>query len=373
MLLFFISLQYEQASPERTTLLIVLFTLFLGWGLIRARLGSFFWLFYIDAILLLLLDYQSRFVVNYFIHSIYFLVIIEAGLVIRRKYLNRTIIPIIIMALSKYIYLLYYQINARSLSEALFHLFALLFMLSLFHYVQLQKEAQAKHELLYKELLSTHRQLKSYMEEAEQVTVLRERNRIGREIHDSVGHELTALIMQLEMSLLSMKHSKSLAEVEALVLKARDTARSCLSETRNAIYTLNDEHVQFLEAIKTLVHKLKYDQRFVAELSIDSKVEELNFSEEENKTLYRVIQEALTNAMRHSATKEASISIQLDQRGCLVFIIKNSVVKNHWKDGFGISNMKARLDSLGGSISVMIQDGEFITRGELPLARRIKE
>ncbi len=366
-LLFYISLQYEQASPERMNLLLVIFIIFVSWGLIRTRIGSFFWLFYIDAALLLLLDYQSRFAVNYFIHSLYFLLIIEAGLLIKRKYLNRTIVPIIVIALSKYLYFLFYQFNARSLSEALFHLFALLFILSLFHYVQLQKEERNKNELLYKELLHTHRQLKKYSEEAQQVNVLKERNRIGREIHDSVGHELTALLMQLEMSLLTLKNKDNVDKVEKLLVNARETAKNCLKETRNAVHELKEEQTNLLEEITNLVTKIQQDHGILVHFMIAEEAKQLKFTEEECATFYRVIQEGLTNAMRHSATKDISVSINVDENDHFIFTIENKVSNENLKEGFGISSMRERLEGLGGSLQIDISGGSFFTKGNAPL------
>ncbi len=368
-LLFYMSLQYEQASPERSTTLIILFTIYLSWGGIRTRMSTSFWLFFIDGLLLLLLDYQSRFVVNYFIHSLYFLLIIEAGLVLKRNYLNLTIIPIIFVALSKYIYLLYFQLNARSLSETFFHLFALLFVLSLFHYLQLQKEEQAKNELLYKELLATHRQLKRYMKEAEKMTLIEERNRIGREMHDSVGHELTALLMLLEISLLKIKEKNTVKDIEVLLQKAKETAKSCLAATRNAVYAMKDDNQSFLEATKSLVEKLKHDHLLKVNVKLDPNLEELQLTEEQNINLYRIFQEALTNVMRHGATKQVSISIQQSEKECLIFQIDNRIVSDDWQVGFGIANMQDRLERLGGTLKVVVKDCLFILKGELPLTR----
>ena len=66
-------------------------------------------------------------------------------------------------------------------------------------FAQYNKEERERKDILYKELLDAHKKLKQYADEVNRLSVVDERNRIARDIHDTLGHNMTALIMQLQM------------------------------------------------------------------------------------------------------------------------------------------------------------------------------
>ena len=86
LIIFGFALSFEGASPERTTLLVLLFAAFVAWGFVRPRLkkGGALW-YAIDAALIFLLEYQSKYLVNYFFHILYISAIVEAGMSLDRK------------------------------------------------------------------------------------------------------------------------------------------------------------------------------------------------------------------------------------------------------------------------------------------------
>ena len=367
LILFFISLYYEQAASERFLVLSIIFIAYLCWGIARSYMGKYFWLFYVDAIFLLFLDYQSRFVVNYFIHSLYFLLIVEAGLVLNRKEINRTVLPVIVAALSKFIYLLYYDLNARTLSETLFHLLVFLFLLLIFQYLLLQKDERLKNKLLYDELLHTHRKLKQAMKKAEEVSLLKERNRIARDMHDSVGHELTGLIMMLETTALNLKGTKDVQKVETSIIASQEAAKKCLTETRNAVHSLQENTDGGIKALVGLIDKVKQTNNVEVDLTMDEKLEERSLSEEQSYTLYRVFQEAMTNVMKYGLNKEMKIIIN-DQHDSIHFRIENKTnASKAWTEGFGISNMKECIYRVNGKLDISIVDHTFVVEGFIPI------
>lgn len=360
-----ISLYYEKAAADRTILLVGIFVFYLSWGVFRLYAGNYFWLFYIDGLLLVFLDYQSRFIVNYFFHSLFFLLIVEAGFVLKRREINKTGLPIIMAALSKFLYFLTFDLNARTLSETIFHLLALLFVLLLFQYLLLQKEEKQKNKLLYQELLQTHKQLKHAMKKAEEVSLLEERNRIARDMHDSVGHELTGLIMLLEATAVSLENTKDISTVLTSLNKAHEVAKRCLAETRNAVHCIQENTKGGITALLHLIDSVGQREGISIDVRMPEQTVELN--EEQSYTLYRVIQEAITNALKHGSKKELSISLTSD-RQCLHFVVKNQIEgDSHWIEGFGINTMKDRLKKINGTLTISSNGEEFVLCGSIDI------
>ncbi len=365
-ILFIPALIFEHASTERNVIIILLFSLLLLWGFIRPLLSPNSWLFIIDGIIIFILEYQTRFVTNYFFHSFYILLLIEGGLSLQRK--QMTIVSIIIVLLSsvKFINYIWYKPNAASISETLFHFIFILYLITVIHYMLLQKEGRGRNQLLYNELLHTHKELKKYMKQSEHTAILEERHRIARDIHDSVGHQLTSLIMQLEMTSLQAKQNEASSEIQIMLTKAKQIARESLSETRKAVNALQTEGFE-LASIKDWLVRLHEEYDIDVELNTDEKTTKLSLSPEKNIVIYRVIQESITNAIRHGDAK--SIKIFLEKKDeKLFFQIRNSLKQSiTYKEGFGMRNMRDRIARIDGSIDFQTKNNIFQVIGSLPI------
>ena len=89
-----------------------------------------------------------------------------------------------------------------------------------------------------------HGQLSEYAEQVEQMTVIRERNEIAREIHDTVGHKLTALIVQLQVAReMAERDAEKAKEVIAI---CEQLTRDSLHELRLSVRTLKDDHLRIV-------------------------------------------------------------------------------------------------------------------------------
>lgn len=368
--LFILAIIFEGASQERLALLILLFSVLLAWGYLRPFLGNRFWYFIIDAFILYLLEYQSKFVINYFIHSLYILIILEAGLSLSRRYINYATVPISIISLVKFIYLLLYQLNARSISEFLFNLFALLFIITIINYTLLQREEREKNQLLYQELLQTHQKLKQYMNQSEQAAILEERQRIARDIHDTVGHQLTSLIMQLEMVNLHLNKGEKSEIIIGLLNKAKKNARLSLTETRKAVNALQGEETLGIKAVQNMLERIEEENGIRIQLVKKTNLGNVQLTPEESYILYRIIQESITNAIRHGHAEDIRVSLETNHHGQFVFTICNDHGKQvDFTEGFGMKNMRIRIEKLGGFIQFQSTDQEFKVSGSFPLKR----
>src|SRR5699024_5616575 len=192
---------------------------------------------------------------------------------------------------------------------------------------------------IYERLLDEYRKLKRLNLAAENNARLEERNRIARDIHDSVGHRLTALIMKLE-TLGIQKRSNEYAVLKTL-------ARESLEDTRQAVKALQADENEGIATVVHLIRKLEAESQLRVQFTLNHGVLSIPITNEMSIVLYRVIQEALTNIMRHSESREAYITLSESATGDIYFEIANPVREpKSFVIGFGIKNMRARVEEV---------------------------
>ncbi|UAC49615.1 sensor histidine kinase [Bacillus aquiflavi] len=216
---------------------------------------------------------------------------------------------------------------------------------------------------MYEELLGEFRKLKRASYETDRTARLEERTRIARDMHDSVGHKLTALQMQIEI--LSMQ------KTELDVSELKKLARESLEETRHAVKALKVEESEGIATVLNLIRKLESESHVFVQFTTKQRVLSAKLSNKQSVALYRVIQEALTNAMRHAHSKEIHVILGRSATGDLTFKISNRIHQQKpLQLGFGLSSMKERINELGGTVSIYQTENEFIISGTLPLKEK---
>ncbi|MFK4998627.1 sensor histidine kinase [Bacillus sp. N9] len=175
---------------------------------------------------------------------------------------------------------------------SIYYRFFLFLGLRLHQYVG-EREEQRE---MYGQLLAEYRNVKRLNLENERVARLEERTRIARDMHDSVGHKLTALLMQVEM--LSIQHrSIDYADLKQLALQS-------LEETRLAVRTLKHDEVAGIASVLQFIRKLEAENHLLVRFTTKQGVLMTQLSNVQSVVLYRSIQEGLTNVMKHSTSKK---------------------------------------------------------------------
>lgn len=240
--------------------------------------------------------------------------------------------------------------------EIIFVTAMLVSLLSILNQITLDRKEQKE---LYDQLLGEYRKLKRMNRMIEDNARLEERTKIARDIHDSVGHQLTALIMKLEMLNIQNK-SKDYEELKSM-------AKSSLEETRYAVKTLQKEESEGISTVVHLIRKLEAESHIQVHFTMKQGVLSIPLSNEKNVVLFRVIQESLTNAMRHANSREAMVILGKSAIGDLSFEIKNALFEiKPFTFGFGLKNMKERVESVEGTLQVYQTEDEFIVSGTIP-------
>ncbi|BAU64006.1 two-component sensor histidine kinase [Stanieria sp. NIES-3757] len=248
---------------------------------------------------------------------------------------------------------------------------ALLFGLVLAFVLLLVGAVLAEHQSREK-LAIANRRLRQYAVTVENQATLQERNRIAREIHDSVGHYLTAQSIQLENTALFLFQEPEKAA--NYLQKARQLGKEALQNVRNAVATLRNDPLKMRSldsSLKQLITEFKRNTAIEVKSEINLSVE---LASEVALVLYRIIQEALTNISKHSQAtlvhlrlteQKQIIQLQIDDNGHGFNPTENTT-------GFGLQSMRERTEALNGNFWLASQPGQGChIKVEIPLWRMV--
>ncbi|MDN4619387.1 sensor histidine kinase [Paenibacillus sp. PsM32] len=200
----------------------------------------------------------------------------------------------------------------------------------------------------HRELQEAHLELQEASAHSVRYAALEERTRLAREIHDGLGHQLTSLIIQLQA--LEIMQSTEPEHMPERIKQLISIARQALTEVRIAVKEWsNDEMGLGLVALKGLITQT--GQRSALKLTFveDSPITE--WSIQTSIVLYRVLQESLTNVLRHAQADTASVHIQEKDHNVYLRISDNGVYTDtdSLKIGYGLKSMKERCEQQGGT------------------------
>ncbi|WP_226673521.1 sensor histidine kinase [Rossellomorea aquimaris] len=232
--------------------------------------------------------------------------------------------------------------------------------------------ARAKIETQYGELQETHtaltaahEQLHHYSKQVEELTLIRERNRISGEIHDTVGHKMTALLIQLQVAkeLMESRPENSKEKIQLCEGLARET----LQEIRLSVRTLkdHDQPKSFVTTIRKLLEDYQVMTGLTSTFTVKGDVSVIPISIQLDLT--RVIQESITNAVRHGEAKECSVILDVWGSEVEISIKDDGKGAADIKHGFGLKHMRDRIHEHGGTTLFESTKEGFLVKATVPL------
>lgn len=244
------------------------------------------------------------------------------------------------------------QIQILGFAEILLYGFAFILVLS----ERRQREQRLAYEKLTKELEYVNLQLNESMALSESLASEAERRRIASEIHDSLGHDLTGLILTLEAGKKLTDHK--LEEAKYHWDKALHVSRNALNSIRELVSEKRESYFEFelSSHLKEMASEVQALTGLQIELDMD--LQEQCLSNKENFNLYRIFQEAITNTLRHANADQVQISISGNREVLTFSYCDNGVGTNKIEEGSGLKGMKERTADLGGVISFWSQRGK---------------
>jgi signal transduction histidine kinase len=184
--------------------------------------------------------------------------------------------------------------------------------------------------------------------EIETLAATVERSRIAREIHDSLGHTLTALNVQIELAQKLQKRDPDRAGQSIDI--AHQLSAQCLQDVRHAVHSMQDRTIDLNTAIQTLVQPLQNHSDVKFDVSLKFPALPPTFSHQ----IYCIIQEGLTNIQRHAAATH--VQLQAERSGDeIVVSLRDNGIGFHVDQaatGFGLRSMSERAQSIDGHLQV---------------------
>lgn len=226
----------------------------------------------------------------------------------------------------------------------------------------------ARIQQLNSQLATMNEQLKTYASESERMAETRERNRLAREIHDTLGHALTGIASASDAC--SMMVDVSPDAAKKLLKEIGSTARQGITDVRRSVNALRPdalEHHALEEALATMAKHITDTAGVKVELRLSE--EQLNLSEDEEDAVYRVVQEGITNAVSHGNASRIWISLTVRGQDLDIQVRDNGIgTPAGSQEGFGLLHMRERLNLLGGTLHCDGSRG-FLLQAVIPLRK----
>ena len=215
-------------------------------------------------------------------------------------------------------------------------------------------EARIQSDRLLDELQQAHRQLQDYAGQAEELATVKERNRLARELHDSVAQTLYGLTLQAEAAARNLT-ARQIDEAAGALREIRDSAQQTLQETRLLIFELRPpilEQEGLVAALQNRLESVESRSGLKVQIMLDE-VKQLSAGVEAG--LYGVANEALNNILKHARAKSVKVSLK-KQGEKIVLEIQDDGVGfdvNGMSGGMGLHGMRERAEQFGGDLQMM--------------------
>jgi signal transduction histidine kinase len=220
-----------------------------------------------------------------------------------------------------------------------------------------EQSSRLQAEALAHELSLANQRLVEGARQAEALATSQERNRIAREIHDSLGHCLTALNIQIEASLkLASRNPERSAQALA---EAKRLGSEALQEVRRSVRALRPQMLEsqsFSEALQHLSSDFERNTGIPVAFNVP---EGFQLEPPYTDALFRVVQEGLTNIARYSQASQVELGLQSNSHGCELVIKDNGCGfdPKEKRDGFGLWSIRERVEAVSGKLEIHAAPG----------------
>ena len=228
----------------------------------------------------------------------------------------------------------------------------LVFALLLINALIAERQSREQLEIAHDKLAMAHEKLRYYALRIEDQATLQERNRIAREIHDGLGHTLAAQTIQLNNALLFWKSEDEKAL--GFLKQAKQLGSEALLEIRKSVSVLRSNPLQGL-SLESAIDKLLQDFQRMTAIEVSNSIRlPVLLSQELNTTLYRIVQESLTNIHKHAEATMVTVGLQEHAGQIYLSISDNGKGFDPAQNttGFGLQGMRERVAALSGQFAI---------------------
>jgi signal transduction histidine kinase len=211
------------------------------------------------------------------------------------------------------------------------------------------------------QLMQANARLTHYASTIEQLSISRERNRLARELHDTLAHTLSGLSVQLETTQAYWDVEPETAR--NLLAKSLAATRSGLNETRRALKALRASPIDDLGLLLSL-QKLAQSaaERGKLNLSLSLPEQITSLSPDVEQCLYRIAQESLENVVYHASAKTLAVQLTIFEEAICLEVEDDGIgfdMKQFQETGhYGLAGMRERAQTAGGELTINSQPGQ---------------
>ena len=272
-------------------------------------------------------------------------------------------------------YLAYYSPAAQGVIKAMANIFTslnlIIFVLYMVMLVQSQHREKERIQSLNNQLNAANNKLRAYALEAERMAETRERNRLAREIHDTIGHALTGIVAGLDACIATFEAVPDLTRQQ--LPKIRESALRGITDVRRSVKKLRPDDLEKLplrEALQTMIRDFAASTGMKIAFTSSSWPGQLR--EDEEEVIYRVVQEGITNANQHGHATYVAVEIWAEAGWLHIVRADNGEGCKKVKPDFGLRHMQERLELLKGTLCYYSKNG-FIIEAAIPMHQEEKE
>ena len=227
------------------------------------------------------------------------------------------------------------------------------------------KDLYEQLSLANSNLIKVNKELECMVEENEKLAEIRERNRIAREIHDTMGHTLTGIIAGIDACIALAKDSPEILREQLKLIS--EVSRKGVEDIRASVSSLRPDTLERLNLNQTLYNLIENTRKVMGvEVEYYCNEEELKLDEDEENAIYRIVQECITNAIRHGMATKITVLLEKRQFEIYLKISDNGIGCTEIKEGFGTRHMKERVEMLNGTVNFANKDG-FVVEAVVPI------
>lgn len=217
-------------------------------------------------------------------------------------------------------------------------------------------------QLSKKELRDLNRQMKHYSEEMEKITILRERNRMSKQIHDTLGHVLTAVSVQLGAAELLL--AKNPDEALIKITNAKTQTHEGLRSIKEALSLIDEDSIQFEDRLFDTIRKAEtsMNSKVLAQISVKN-----GLSLSVQDFLISALKEGITNGVRHGGASAFVFRLDTNGEGTVFHLEDNGKGCDKINMGYGLTAMERQAQEYGGILDAhSVKEEGFVLKIAIP-------
>lgn len=289
---------------------------------------------------------------------------------------NHTLLGLSYRLFSVKDYISYYDVTVQkylygfenlitSISILLFLLFCVCIIITQSGTIEEVKALYKQLSVANEELQEANVKLEEYANIKGKMGETKERNRLAREIHDTLGHTLTGLSAGIDACITMIEYSPESTKEQLNMLS--EVARNGIKEVRRSVNELRPDALERLN-LEYAITKMIEEMNQLTSTNVDfhCDIENLKFDEDEENTIYRVIQESITNSIRHGHAHNISVNLTKIYSDIHILIKDDGIGCKNPHKGFGLKHIIERVKMLRGKVEFDGSDG-FTTKVVIPI------